>query len=373
MSMARMIYVTALLGAWAAFLGWAASEATFLRWGAGRAWAVVGTAAVIGAAIGAGIGTASGLARGVWAGVPRRVAVGAGGGLIGGVAGGLAGQFLFDLGLPRALGWALMGMGIGVVEGLFDRSATKVRNGLIGGALGGLAGGLAFTPITSVLAGGTGMAGRATGFVLVGLAVGALIGVVQLVLREAWLTAVDGFRTGRQHILSPGETVLGRAEHATVPFLGTWGKVLEPAHARIVRRPDGRFAIADTGTKAGTFVNGQPVAGWVVLANGDTIRVGTNYLRYNDRTRTPEERSAAPPPRVERPVPARVEPPVPPRRPQPPSPPVARPPAPPPIVRPPAAPVPVVAKPAGGGCPSCGTPVAGAAGKRYCLVCDLTY
>ena len=65
------------------------------------------------------------------------------------------------------------------------------------------------------------MISRATAFVILGMCIGILIGLVKVVLKEAWLTVLDGYRPGRQLILSEAETVLGRAEYAALPVHGT--------------------------------------------------------------------------------------------------------------------------------------------------------
>ena len=83
-------------------------------------------------------------------------------------------------------------VGVGAVHGLLDRSAAKLRNGLIGGAIGGLIGGFLFDPIAAVLNSGSGMSGRVAGFVIMGLCIGAMIAFVQVVMRDAWLTVMDG-------------------------------------------------------------------------------------------------------------------------------------------------------------------------------------
>ena len=114
-----------------------------------------------------------------------------------------------------------MGAGIGVVEGLYERSPAKLRNGLIGGGIGGLLGGILFDPIFRLMASSSsGMSSRATAFVILGMCIGILIGLVKVVFKDAWLTVLDGYRPGRELILSDAQTILGRAEYASLPFMG---------------------------------------------------------------------------------------------------------------------------------------------------------
>jgi len=77
------------------------------------------------------------------------------------------------------------------------------------------------------------------------MCIGILIGLVKVVFKDAWLTVLDGYRPGRQLILAEARTVLGRAEYAALPFLARGDADVELEHARIVRQPDGRFALED--------------------------------------------------------------------------------------------------------------------------------
>ena len=241
---------------------------------------------MVGAAIGGGLNLVAGMANAQWLQQVKRLAPGLLIGGAGGAIGSLIGNVLYQHGLPRTIGWCVMGLSIGAVDGLTERSLKKLRNGLIGGALGGLVGGFLFDPIEDWAASQTGLASRAVAFVLLGVCIGALIGLVQVVLKEAWLTVLDGYRPGRQLILTKDVTILGRAEHIALPFFGTSARDLEREHARIVRRPNGEFAIEDMQTKSGTRVNGEPIQGPRLLRDGDTIRVGGNIVRFSQRGRT---------------------------------------------------------------------------------------
>ena len=56
---------------------------------------------------------------------------------------------------------------------------------------------------------------------------------------------LDGYRTGRQLNLTRPVTVLGRAEHLPLPFLGPMNKEVEQEHLTIFRCPDGSYALED--------------------------------------------------------------------------------------------------------------------------------
>ena len=275
-----------MIAGWAALGGWFVSELLRIRINPDAATLlVVTTAGTVGGAIALGLNVLAGLANAQWRQLARRALPGLAGGGIGGIVGGLIGQVLYVNGLPREIGWLIVGVGIGVVEGLYEQSQRKIRNGLIGGAVGGLLGGLLFDPIVRLTVTESGMSGRAIAFVVLGLCIGASIGLAQVVLRDAWLTVMDGYRTGRQLTLTQPATVLGRAEHVPLPFLGPVNKEVGLEHLTIFRCPDGSYALEDNHSKLGTRLNNRPVEGRVPLANGDVIKLGTNLVRFNERRR----------------------------------------------------------------------------------------
>jgi hypothetical protein len=293
-SLRRLVYYSTMLAGWAAFFGWLVSEKLRgdVRPGA-QTLLVVLTAGVTGAALGLGLNVVAGMSNGQWRQLLRRAGPGLAGGGIGGIAGGVVGNVLYGFGWPRALGWLIMGLGIGIVEGLYEKSGRKIRNGLLGGAIGGLLGGLLFDPIVNWTATDSGMSSRATAFVVLGLCIGASISLAQVVLMDAWLTVVDGYRTGRQLNLTQAVTVLGRSDRLPLPFLGLTNKDLDPEHLRIMRCPDGSYALEDNDSKLGTWLNSQPVKKRVALKDGDVIRLSTNLVRFNQRQRRAGQGGAA--------------------------------------------------------------------------------
>jgi hypothetical protein len=307
MSFYRFVYYSAVVAGWTALAAWVLAELLFLgNRRLGGAISTTAAAATLGAMIGAGLNLVAGMANAQWKRQIRRILAGLLVGGLGGLVGGLIGEILYaDLGLPRFLGWMIMGLGIGTADGIYDRSWRKIRNGLIGGALGGLFGGLLFDLIAIAAAD---KASRATGFVILGLSVGALIGLAQVVLKDAWLTVLDGFRPGRQLILGQGATLLGRGDHLPLPFLGYSGRDLENEHLRISRQGDGGFVIEDNHSRAGTFLNGQRLDRPALLRDGDLIKLGGNIVRFNHRQRSAAADGAA----AARPLPAIPRPPAPP-------------------------------------------------------------
>lgn len=228
MSLYRFVYYSGIAGGWAALLAWMLAER--LLFTGGGMGTVIGVAALVGAAIGGGLNLASGMANARWQRQLSRLLAGFLAGGIGGALGGLAGNLVFLrvsgwLFAGRTIGWTLMGLAIGAAGGICDKSRRQTRNGALGGAIGGLLGGLLFDPLTAA---GSGMAARATAFVILGVSIGALVGLAQLVLKEAWLTVVNGYRPGREWILGRDVTTLGRGDHLPLPFwgirAGTWNQ-----------------------------------------------------------------------------------------------------------------------------------------------------
>src|SRR5262245_43533232 len=289
MSFRLFIYYCALGGGWAAFLVWAFVQAT----GLSHLSSVPLRAALIGGLLGGGVAAAVGVIDSVLnaSGFERikRALVCGGLGLVGGAAGGLVGQVLNDrLGLPLFVGWMLAGVLIGASVGVYDvaravaagqgtaGSSRKLINGVIGGLLGGLLGGLPYT----FLAGSAGLArsGLTISLVLLGGCIGLMIGLAQVILKEAWLRVEEGFRAGRELLLTRDETTIGRAESCDLGVFGD--NTVEKVHARIVRK-NNRYLIAHAADEGETLVNGEPVGGkGVPLRAGDAIRVGKCVLRF---------------------------------------------------------------------------------------------
>jgi hypothetical protein len=305
MSFRLFIYYCALCGGWAALFGW----------GLGRLIAPAPTnentvvcttlyGLSLGLLVGLGLGmvdallnlssarSAAILARGCFVAFVGCLA-GAFGGAVGQIMTNATGTSLFVI-----VGWTLTGLLIGGSIGAFDvvkclgdsaniRGAIrKVINGLIGGAAGGLLGSLLYVAIRIVLSKLLNkpakdlLSSSSWGFVALGTCIGLLIGLAQVILKEAWLRVEAGFRPGRELILSRNEVTIGRAEACDIGLFGDNG--IERTHARILRKGD-RFLLADEDTPGGTFLNEQRVRQPTPLRAGDEIRVGKSLIRFGER------------------------------------------------------------------------------------------
>ena len=96
--------------------------------------------------------------------------------------------------------------------------------------MGGILGGILAYAVQVVLgqAGACSRQGRPTalwtptgwGFVALGMCIGLLIGLAQVILKEAWIKVEVGFRAGREMILTKEKTTIGRAESCDIGLFG---------------------------------------------------------------------------------------------------------------------------------------------------------
>jgi len=86
---------------------------------------------------------------------------------------------------------------------------------------------------------------------------------------------VDPF--GRVTNLPRGKMSVGRDPGAAVALL--YDRTVSRAHAEMLVHPD-QAMIRDLGSTNGTYVNGQPASDWVLLDNGDEVRVGATTMTY---------------------------------------------------------------------------------------------
>jgi hypothetical protein len=304
MSFRLFIYYCALCGGAGAFGGWALG-----RWLA-RSPGVFNSG-LKGLFLGLGIALLLGLLDALWVYSLRRVfavfsrvllavIIGSAGGLLGGIVG----QLLVNQWNKNYLlvaGWILTGLLIGVSLGVFDLLSALARNqetrgpmrktlnGLIGGAFGGILGGVIYVLTDDKLKAffeskpyDALWTPSSWGFVILGMCIGLLIGLAQVILKEAWLKVEAGFRPGREQILSKQVITIGRAERCDIGLFGD--AQVEKVHCKIVRKGDD-YILTDEGTASGTYVNDERVDGPRTLRSGDRIRLGRCVLRFGERSK----------------------------------------------------------------------------------------
>ncbi|HEV3262806.1 MAG TPA: FHA domain-containing protein [Gemmataceae bacterium] len=298
MTFRLFIYYCALCGGWAAFLAFVLVQALgirrppdeFVPEGRRIVLATL-TSGILGVLLAGAVGAIDALLNAVGSQRLIRVLVCLAVGLLGGLLAGLLGALLWELlSVPRFLDWTIVGMVIGASIGVFDLGSAlsagqgprmalrKVINGVIGGALGGFVGGLFFVMLEQVRS--LPRSSLATGFVILGVCIGLLIGLAQIILKEAWIRVEQGFRAGREMMLSKGAMTIGRSESSDIGIFGD--NAVEKVHARILLQGN-RYVVADAGTPSGTFVNDERITQAVPLRSGDQIRIGNNVLRFRER------------------------------------------------------------------------------------------
>jgi hypothetical protein len=308
MSFRLFIYYCALCGGWAAFAGW------YLGFRLAPE-NLVGRAGIKGLFLGLTVALGLGVVDALWnlpltriGQVVLRVGVALLVGGVGGLIGGMVGQLLLqatNMELFFVLGWTITGLLIGTSIGVFEILSSLVRQQdvsgaskklikcLAGGTVGGLLGGMlamflkiGWEKVFHAKDANTLWSPTAMGFVALGMCIGLLVGLAQVILKEAWLRVEAGFRPGREMILAKERTTIGRAEGCDLGLFGD--NTVERLHASILLAGN-RYYVEDAGTPAGTFVNEQKVAGRAPLQAGDLIRVGKSALRFNERQRRTSE------------------------------------------------------------------------------------
>ncbi len=307
MSFRLFIYYCALCGAWAAFLGWCLGRLAPISEDA-HPYILQGIKAFL---LGLTVALGLGLVDAIW-NVPLNrvvtialrgltaVVIASGSAFVSGVVGQWFQQNTqsFVAAGFYVVSWTITGFLIGAALGAFETGASvatgknlrgalkKTLNGAIGGTVGGFLGGVLSLVLRLVwvkvfgASEGEPLSPSAWGFVILGLCIGLLIGLAQVILRDAWVKVEAGFRAGRELMLTKDETTIGRAETCDLGLFGD--SQIEKVHARIKRIGD-RFFLLDDETTTGTYVNDQRVLQPTPLRAGDAIRVGKCILRFGER------------------------------------------------------------------------------------------
>ena len=225
-------------------------------------------------------------------------------GSMAGLLGGLVGEALYrslHWDACLVLGYTLVGMLIGLSLGVFELLSSlafnlpprgairKIKSGLVGGTMGGILGGTVSLLLRTSWAGlfvdkapDLLWSPSATAFTALGACIGLMIGLAQVVLKEAWVSVEQGFRAGRQQILARDQVLIGRAENCDVGLFGD--PLVDRVHARIFRQGQ-EFILDDAGSATGTYVNDVKLTAPHPLRTGDLIRVGRCLLRFGERAR----------------------------------------------------------------------------------------
>lgn len=301
------MYYCAVCGGWAALICWALQQAAGLQDNNMSVFfKTVTIAALLGVLLAFIIGLLDALLNAVGFARIVRVMICVAVGLVGSIVAGAIGELIHQAVNIKFIGWALVGAVIGASIGIFDvlrasaagkgfkQAIRKIINGIIGGTIGGAIGGLvndAFMAIPWPFSDDPGITtlkdafpkfSLATGLVILGMCIGLLIGVAQVVLKEAWVRIEKGFRAGREMILTKPEVIIGRAEGCDIALFGDMQ--VEKQHARIMLKGD-RYILIDLDSPGGTSVNGVRISGPTPLSNGDMIGCGNSKVRFQEKAK----------------------------------------------------------------------------------------
>lgn len=200
----------------------------------------------------------------------------------GSLAGGLSALGFAVQVLGRAFAWGLAGVAMGLGQGIALRSNRLLTFGLIGGVAGGVLGGLLFDPI-DLLRGSSvqpsAYLSRMVGITVIGLAVGAMIGIVELLARDAWLRMEQGPLAGKEFLVFKDVMRIGASSRADI-YLFNDPQVLD--HHATLRASGEAIEIESADQKSQVLVNDRPVR-QARLRHGDRIGIGRTVFVYQQR------------------------------------------------------------------------------------------
>lgn len=184
----------------------------------------------------------------------------------------------------RAPAWAVLGAGIGILPGIANWSKKLFFNGLIGGMIGGFIGGILFDPIvllTKNIFTGAGLS-RGIGFAILGLMIGILVGLVENMAKDVWVTMKSGPLRGKQFVIYHNPTLIGSSPRSDI-YIFKDPNVM-PTHAKI-QRIGSKYEIIDNSNGIGVYINSEKINGSKILENNDEIILGQSVLEFQQKER----------------------------------------------------------------------------------------
>ncbi len=182
----------------------------------------------------------------------------------------------------RGLAWCLAGMAMGLGQGIAMRSKRLLLYGFLGGIIGGLLGGLLFDPVDLLLLGmdkPSAHWSRLVGLAIIGASVGAMIGVVELLARDAWLQMTKGPLAGKEFLIFKDVMNVGASPRNDI-YLFNDPQVAD-LHVRIQTTGDiCEIQNIEQGNPA--LLNGHPVTR-SRLRKGDQIAIGQTEFVFQTR------------------------------------------------------------------------------------------
>ncbi len=196
--------------------------------------------------------------------------------------GGFTGFGLMMQMIARTLAWGLAGVAMGLGQGIALRSWRLLLFGLLGGVVGGLLGGIVFDPIDLILLGPdkpSAHLSRMIGFVVIGCSVGAMIGIVELLARDAWLRMDEGPLAGKEFLVFKDVMKIGSSPRSDIYLFND--PQVEPHHATL-RAIGEEVEIESQNQSRQAQVNERRIKR-ARLRHGDRITIGRAVFTYRRR------------------------------------------------------------------------------------------
>jgi hypothetical protein len=182
----------------------------------------------------------------------------------------------------RTLAWGMVGVAMGLGQGIALRSKRLLIYGLLGGIIGGLLGGMLFDPIDQILLGPdkpSARWSRMVGLTVIGLAVGGLIGVVELLARDTWLRMTQGPLSGKEFILFKDVMNVGSSPRSDVYLFND--PQVAPEHA-VIRTVGDECEVEARQATHPVLLNNNGVRR-ARLRHGDTVTIGRTIFVFQRR------------------------------------------------------------------------------------------
>jgi MFS family permease len=182
----------------------------------------------------------------------------------------------------RSLAWGLAGVAMGLGQGIALRSKRLLIYGLIGGIVGGLLGGILFDPINLILLGAdqpSALSSRLIGLAVIGAGVGAMIGIVELLARDAWLRMTQGPLTGKEFLLFKDIMKVGSSPRSDIYLFND--PLVTGDHA-VIRAVGDECEIEARETASPVLLNSRTITR-ARLRHGDTVTIGRTMFVFQRR------------------------------------------------------------------------------------------
>ena len=184
--------------------------------------------------------------------------------------------------IGRALAWGMAGVAMGLGQGIALKSKRLFAYGLMGGIIGGLLGGLFFDPIDLLLLGiekPSAHVSRLVGLLLIGGTVGTMIGLVELLARDAWLRMVEGPLAGKEFLVFKDTMLLGSSPRSDI-YLFSDNQVV--AHHATLRSAGDECEVENHDDAHPVLINNRKITR-SRIRHGDRITIGRTSFIFESR------------------------------------------------------------------------------------------